>query len=395
MADYDIITVGGGIAGTALGKAMAERGHRVLICEGTTEFKDRVRGEFIQTWGVAEAKELGVLDAMLEAGGREVPMMQNQAGPAPLPLRNLPESTPLGLSAVCIYHPAMQEAVLQAAIGAGAGARRGARVTGVKPGAEPSVEVDGERLSARLVVGADGRSSSVRKWGAFEVEEDAPEQVLTGVLFENMKIDSKVSVLVYNFMLGQNALLFPQGSGKVRGYFGCRSESGVRLAGEKDFAKFVEECIRTGVPAEVYEGATQGGPLATFDGYDSWVAHPYKNGVALVGDAAATSDQTWGQGIAIALRHARTLSEALLANDDWQAAGNAYAVSACKMFEEIRRVESWFTELLMDTSEEANAFRMKALPQIAADPAALPDTMIAGPDHAPADDAALARLLGD
>ena len=38
------------------------------------------------------------------------------------------------------------------------------------------------------------------------------------------------------------------------------------------------------------------GPLATFDRADTWVEHPYKEGVVLVGDAAATTDPTYGQG---------------------------------------------------------------------------------------------------
>ena len=42
---YDIITVGGGLGGAALAKAMAEHGARVLVVERETQFKDRVRGE--------------------------------------------------------------------------------------------------------------------------------------------------------------------------------------------------------------------------------------------------------------------------------------------------------------------------------------------------------------
>ena len=59
---YDIITVGGGLGGSALGIAMARKGYTVLIVESETKFRDRVRGEQLATWGVAEAKELGILD---------------------------------------------------------------------------------------------------------------------------------------------------------------------------------------------------------------------------------------------------------------------------------------------------------------------------------------------
>ena len=48
---YDLITVGGGMAASALAKCMAESGAKVLILEQETRFRDRIRGEpgnFIQ-----------------------------------------------------------------------------------------------------------------------------------------------------------------------------------------------------------------------------------------------------------------------------------------------------------------------------------------------------------
>jgi len=44
--------------------------------------------------------------------------------------------------------------------------------------------------------------------------------------------------------------------------------------------------------------------------------HPYRDGVALLGDAASTSDPTFGQGLSLALRDARVLRDQLLANSD-------------------------------------------------------------------------------
>ena len=57
---YDIITVGGGLGACALARVMAEEGKRVLVLEREREFKDRVRGEYMCPWGVAEARELGI-----------------------------------------------------------------------------------------------------------------------------------------------------------------------------------------------------------------------------------------------------------------------------------------------------------------------------------------------
>ena len=60
QVEYDLITVGGGLAGSALAKTMAEAGARVLVLERETQFKDRVRGEGMTPWGVVEARALGI-----------------------------------------------------------------------------------------------------------------------------------------------------------------------------------------------------------------------------------------------------------------------------------------------------------------------------------------------
>ena len=67
--DYEIIVIGGGLAGAALGKVLAERGIRVLVLERELAFKDRVRGEALVPWGVAEARALGVFEPLVEHCG--------------------------------------------------------------------------------------------------------------------------------------------------------------------------------------------------------------------------------------------------------------------------------------------------------------------------------------
>jgi 2-polyprenyl-6-methoxyphenol hydroxylase-like FAD-dependent oxidoreductase len=70
---YDIITVGGGLGGATLAKAMAEHGAQVLVLEREIQFKDRVRGENLHPWGVAETQALGVYELLRESCGHAVP----------------------------------------------------------------------------------------------------------------------------------------------------------------------------------------------------------------------------------------------------------------------------------------------------------------------------------
>ena len=115
---YDIITVGGGLGGAALAKAMAEHGAKVLALESETQFRDRVRGEVILSWGVAEAKNLGIHDAMIAAGGRAVEWAEQASQGRKPGRRHIPSTTIPMTPRLNFYHPDMQESVLQAA-GAG------------------------------------------------------------------------------------------------------------------------------------------------------------------------------------------------------------------------------------------------------------------------------------
>jgi menaquinone-9 beta-reductase len=398
MTTYDIVTVGGGIGGSALAKTMADRGYRVLIIERENQFKDRVRGEFVFPWGVAEAKELGVYDALIQAGGHHPKYWADYAGPDPLPPRDFAVDTPQKLHGLCIYHPRMQEALLDAAKAAGAEVRRGARVREVEPGREPRVLLEGDggqaTVSARLVVGVDGRSSMVRKWGGFESHEDPPGNIFTGVLVENVPASDESSLCMINPFLSRMVVYFPQAKSSGRAYLASRSEASIRLHGRSRFESFLQECTRSGLAVGLLDGARQAGPLASFDGADSWVEHPYKDGIALIGDAAATSDPTWGQGLSLTLRDVRELRDALLVDDEWDAAGHAYATAHDQYYAKVHTTNSWFTQIMLEPGPEADALRARVLPQVESDPSVLPDTMVAGPDLAPPTEEHRARIFG-
>lgn len=397
MTAYDIVTVGGGVAGAALAKAMAERGHRVLVIERETRFRDRVRGEFVFPWGVAEAKELGLYEILLQAGGHHPTYWAEYAGPDPLPLRNFELDTPQRLGGLCIFHPRMQEALIKAAEAAGAEVRRGVRARQLEPGRELRVLLEGgsgrAAVSARLVVGADGRASMARKWGGFHAYGDHCGNLFSGVLVENVPASAERSICMFNPFQSRMVLYLPQTECSGRAYLASRSEEGMRLGGNSHFELFLQECRRSGLAAGLLDGARQAGPLATFDGGDSWVEHPYKDGIVLIGDAAGTSDPTWGQGLCLTLRDVRVLRDALLADEDWDMACRAYAVEHARYYENVRTTNSWCTQIVLQPGPEADALRARVLPLMASDPDFLPDTQVAGPDFAPPTEEHRARIF--
>ncbi len=378
---------------------MAERGRQVLIVEREHEFRDRVRGEFVFPWGVAEATELGIYDQLIAAGGHHPTLWVDYAGPDPVQQRDFAEDTPQKLRGLCIFHPQMQEALLEAARSAGAQLRRGAKVREVKPGRRPQVTIESaggtETIAASLVAGADGRSSMARKWGGFSTRQDPQGNAFTGVLVHDVPLDSDRSICMINPMASRMVLYVPQARGRGRAYLGSRAEDRLRLQGSTAFETFLTECTRSGLAEGMFDGARQAGPLATFDGADSWVEHPYRDAVALIGDAAATSDPTWGQGLSLTLRDVRTLRDALLAHDDdADAAGHAYAESHADYYGKVRTTNSWFSRIFLERGADADAIRERVLPQLASDASLLPDTMVAGPELAPPTEEHRARIFG-
>jgi 2-polyprenyl-6-methoxyphenol hydroxylase-like FAD-dependent oxidoreductase len=130
------------------------------------------------------------------------------------------------------------------------------------------------------------------------------------------------------------------------------------------------------------------------EGADTWVERPFRDGVALIGDAAATSDPTWGQGMSLTLRDVRVLRDRLVAGDDWTAAGHAYGEEHDRYYAVIHRVEGWYADFFMDVGPEADARRARALPFIAADATRIPDAPFSGPET-PADETVRRRFSGE
>jgi 2-polyprenyl-6-methoxyphenol hydroxylase-like FAD-dependent oxidoreductase len=363
--NYDVITVGGGLAGAALATALARTGTRVLVLEREQQFRDRVRGEWLAPWGVEEAQRLGLGEAFEAAGAHILPALAGRAGKPRV------DATPLGEVARTFSHPRLQEELLRQAERSGATVLRGARVTAVDRDASAvTYDHDGaaQVSTARLIVGADGRSSLVRRALAQPVHTYRSGRLLAGVRLQNVAGDASAGYFLLDDERSGVASLFPQGGGLARAYVFAQGDERDSYAGPEGFARFIETAIEMGIPSEVLAGARQDGPLAAFAADESWVEQPAADGIALIGDAAGISDATWGMGIALAFRDARLLADALAAGDDWSRATAAYATEHDRGFATIQTGERWMSELALTPGPEARKRRLRAMRRWVAEP---------------------------
>src|SRR5689334_10310424 len=117
---YDVAIVGAGVAGSALGGILARAGFGVVIVEKERRFRDRVRGEAIHPWGVAEAKRLDLLPVLTAAGAHELPIWQSYQERHPKEPFLWATVSIEGLPELSVSHPRLQDAMLAWATSHGA-----------------------------------------------------------------------------------------------------------------------------------------------------------------------------------------------------------------------------------------------------------------------------------
>lgn len=410
---FDVVVIGGGVAGAACASRLAGAGARVLVLERERNFADRVRGDVMYPWGVAEARRLGLADA-LAAVVRPLPYWRTHVAglPSTRPRDLAAEGAATGAdTAVAFFHPELQTALLQAAERAGARVVRGATVTGVRAGTAQRLLVEartlgaGFEVGAALVIGADGRSPRSRVWGGFKARTAEERLKFAGVMLTGAAASatSEARDTAHVFFApsaGLLAMVLPIDERRTRVYAGYHLATGERSLGGADaLPAFLRLAEAAGVPHEWLAAAERAGPLAQFPAADAWVAKPYRNGFALVGDAAAASDPSFGCGMALAMRGARELVEALLAAGSFEpaavdAAGEAYAEATLRTGDALRRLTGWLRDVYREPGERADALRARLWPLFARDPSRVPDVVLVGPDS-PSDEAARVRFFGE
>jgi 2-polyprenyl-6-methoxyphenol hydroxylase-like FAD-dependent oxidoreductase len=321
----DVTIVGGGIAGAALATVLARDGYEVLLLERQTSYRDKVRGEILVCWGVAEMLALDLEKPLLDAGGHYVTrgvLYDEVIDPATakeqaIPLDRLLPGVP---GALDVGHPEACEALARTAADAGATVLRGVGDVEVVPGARPTLRYELDDLvttvSAGLVVGADGRTSSIRRRLGLALRETRPTTMGGGML-----VDGLDAWPADQASLGTEGdlyhLVFPRAHGRARLYLLHDVAQRGRFAGPDRQARFLDAFQFRCLPdAEVFRSGRPAGPCAFYPMNDTWTDVPCAPGVVLIGDAAGWNDPIIGQGLSIALRDVRMVADVVRAGPD-------------------------------------------------------------------------------
>jgi 2-polyprenyl-6-methoxyphenol hydroxylase-like FAD-dependent oxidoreductase len=354
MDSCDVVVVGAGIGGSALAAALAHDGLGVHVLEQSVEYEDRVRGESMMPWGVAEARALGVEETLLDAGAHIAPRWFNYHLPdqqAEIPSAMMVPDVGGSLN---LRHPHACAALEQAARRAGAHVHRGTRDLDLTLGAEPTVrwnDADGaHEVQCRIVVGADGRASRVRRALGLELNRAPVLNHVAGLLISDLDIDASA-----DFIAGEGDLFmagFHQEGGRARVYLCPGVSQADRYTGAGKVERFLAECAFECLPfgKELAHG-TQDGPLATYPGDDTWVDRPFGDGAVLIADAAGYSNPIVGQGLSIAMRDARTVRD-VLRGGGWSA--EAFGEYATERQERMRRLRFVANTVAITEAEDAD-----------------------------------------
>jgi flavin-dependent dehydrogenase len=297
----DAVIVGARCAGSAAAIALARAGRRVVALDRVRFPADTISTHLLWPGGLAEVKTLGALERVQALGAPELPI--GLAGAAGMTLRG--DFTPIdGIAyALCVRRPGFDAALVERAREAGAEVREGVRVTELvrEGGRVCGVRCGDDELRAPLVIGADGRRSTVARLAGAEqpYRWSRSGRDCFYAYWRDARPEWRSTAAQWRE--GPDlGTAFPCDGGLVL----VLVQPPADRAGEY-------RCIVDAIPelARRLEGCEQVTKVRAATGIASYFRRSAGRGWALAGDAGHFKDPVTAQGIRDALRYGRRLGE--------------------------------------------------------------------------------------
>lgn len=317
----DVVIVGSRCAGTAAAIALARRGRSVIALDGAAFPSDTLSTHLFFPHHWAELELLGARERVLELGAP----LHTRAGLAGPGVEVVGEfGAASGFTAgSCVRRPGLDFALVQTARAAGAEIRERTRVTDLLRDDDGRVTGvcyrgrDGAAgtITANLVVGADGRRSTVARLVSTTEHHHWDNQRMMAFAYYEDAHDSLRHVAMQWRYGNDLVTVFPCDGGQLVALLMppvSRAEE-FRADSEKAFSDTVER-----VPpfAERLTDCTRFGKIRVSYQHPSYFRHSQGPGWALAGDSGHFKDPVTAQGIRDALRFGRLLGETTAAHLD-------------------------------------------------------------------------------
>lgn len=292
-SDYDVVVVGGRVAGASTAMLLARSGYRVLVVERSPMPSDTVSTHAIMRTGVLLLDRWGLSSRLERLGTPPVRAMTLGFGSDRIRFDLKPD---FGVDR--IYAPRrhlFDQLLLDAATESGAEIATRTRATGTLSldgrvtGLRLQYENRLSTVTARIVVGADGaRSRVVRLVGADVLRSHPPRNAVHYAYYSGLEIDR----CWFQFTPGVNAGLIPTNAGQTLVFAGRPTElvRRFRASPETEFHRL----LRMAGPdiAERVLGATRLTPFRGTHGLEGVARQVHGPGWLLVGDAACTKTRS-------------------------------------------------------------------------------------------------------
>ena len=305
--------VGARCAGSAAATALARAGRHVVVVDRARFPSDTLSTHLLFPGGVAELQALGARERVEALGSPRL----REAHVAAAGFSVTTGSTPVdGIDySLCVRRPGLDAALVETARAAGADVREGVRATGLVRDGERVVGIrikddDGERerLRAPLVVGADGRNSTVaRLVGADRSHTSNPNgRACFFAYFEEGRPER--NGVAAQWRDGADlGTAFPCDGGLVLVLLMPPVERGAAF--REDPLAYQRTLDRLPALVERLRGCPQRGKVRGAVDLPSYFRRSSGAGWALAGDAGHFKDPVTAQGIRDALRFGRRLGE--------------------------------------------------------------------------------------
>ncbi len=303
--------VGARCAGSPLATMLARRGLRVCLLDKSRFPSEVLSTHVIQPCGVGVLDRIGVLDGVLAAGAMPLTRFTFVGDGARMEARL--DDGLFDFPSLSMRRVTLDQLLVEGAVSAGVDVRTRTRVTGLlrEEGRVVGVEAGGRGLRARLVVGADGRGSTVAQLvGAREYHLTPPGRVFAWAYFEGVAEPeahlrlAKLGDLTYVVAPTDAGLHLAAACPAIdaRDSFLADREGG-----------FMAALDAWPELAELLAGARRSGPIRVLANWRGYFREPTGPGWALVGDSGNFKDPSPAQGMADALRQAERLADAVAA----------------------------------------------------------------------------------